>query len=533
MNKKILLFLVLCIGVFMPKEVFARVDDYYNSLIDIDYRIVDNQNRTDLRYELSDVSRNINMVSIYDSNSNSYIFIDQRQANERLNLFTNLFPTLINQFNTLESKVKFAKNDYLEIITDNRILNNLKCEDGPGTWGSTIDPNTGGYTNYSDTYNYCSSSGFIPLLLKVYKNNTLLDTKIIFGSIHNGLRVNYNYEGPDKALYYEYFSFSLVNNGVGEHPYDFNDSRWPGYGNPLHSNNNPENIEFMKNTIYDYSDGLWEALNGANITSSEINNFVEEYFANNTEKKVYSKYKSNINYKFKVKNGNGMKFKLHDLSNTFSFNSRYDKSSNSYSIVDNSSDSDYQEGIKNFSEIIINEIKNNNFNGLDSKYNSITSTDCNENSCHIYTYIPLILEGENGTKYAKQIVLGLLDINYHKDGANDYYDVSLNLYNNTCELLNSNIEASMSDLINLSRAIEKDYSSSLMNQYSNGSIALDDIYKDVDVNNYKDKYCNDVPIITLRQNPKTFTNGILLLIVSLIVVIGTLFIITKKKNVKV
>ena len=251
----------------------------------------------------------------------------------------------------------------------------------------------------------------------------------------------------------------------------------------------------------------------------------------NDNKSIYSKYKSNVNYRFKVKNGNGMNFILHDLSNTFNFSSTYDKDSDTYSIMDNSSDNDYSDGIKDFSKIIIDEVKTGKFNELSTKYNSITSDNCSSTSCDITTYIPLILEGENNGEMAKQIVLGLMNIQYREDSGNDYYDVSLNVYNNTCELLNSNINLDMNKLINLSRSITEDFSNDLMDKYSNGSISLDDISKSEDVNTLKDKYCEDVPVISLRKisNPKTWNSGVMLLIISMIMVIGSGMFIIKRK----
>ena len=124
-----------------------------------------------------------------------------------------------------------------------------------------------------------------------------------------------------------------------------------------------------------------------------------------------------------------------------------------------------------------------------------------------------------------------MNIQYREDSGNDYYDVSLNVYNNTCELLNSNINLDLNKLINLSRSITEDYSNDLMDKYSNGSISLEDISKSEDVNTLKDKYCEDVPVISLRKisNPKTWNSGVMLLIISMIIVIGSGMFIIKRK----
>ena len=373
-------------------------------------------------------------------------------------------------------------------------------------------------------------------------NNIIKDD---FGNYDNW----YDYVHYDGIFYY--VTISLINNNMNIVACE-NDVAMDGYcytnseeyydsldNIQIWTHNDSRNTKFIRNSSLDYSDELWEELNNGPIASSEM-----QYDNSDTDlskpkiiiiktdddKQIYSKYKSNVNYRFKVNNGNGMKFNLHDVGNVFNFSSTYDKNSDTYSIVDNSSDNDYRDGIKNFSEIIINEVKSGNFSGLASKYNSITSDNCSNTSCNIYTYIPMILEGENNNSYAKQIVLGLVEMNYHQESGKDYYDIGLNIYNNTCELLNSNIDADMNKLINLSRSVEKDYSNSLMNQYSDGSISINDIYEEVDVNTLKEKYCNDVPVISLRRNPKTLNNGIIVLIISMIIVIGSSYVIIRKRR---
>ena len=499
MKKKslfILLF-VMCIGFFIPKEVFAeksliKTVNYY---INIDYKI---ESDSSVSYKLYDRNNTFNFESTYNGN-NMHIF-----AVSSTDSFKSFAPDFYNYLENFD----YIDYDFSNIIVGRfPMFKQVHFDLSGNMWNGT---------NYLWT-----SIATVPMILE---ERPSMNKKIVFATIHNFLyhenhRTEYynnNYHQTDDYMN-QFFEFTLTNNNA----FSF------GY------NSDPNNIQFMTNTIYDYSDGLWNELNSRYIASSELNDFVEEYIANNAEKTIYSKYKSNVNYKFKVKNGNGMNFKLHDVSNTFSFNSKYDKNSDTYSIVDNSSDSNYQEGIKNFSKIIIDEVKNGNFNELADKYNSITSDNCTSTNCNIYTYIPMILEGQNNNGYAKKIVLGLLNVQYRQESGNDYYDIELNIYNNTCDLINSNIDALQSDLINLSRAIEKDYSNSLINKYSNGSVALEDIYKDVDVNSVKGEYCKDVPVITLRKNPLTMNNGVIVLIISMIVIIGSSIVLIKKRNVKI
>ena len=504
MRKKCLfiLLVIMCIGLFMPNEVFARNNSRdYGDIVDrnivkreiysinLDY-IVDNAMDKSV-YKLYDETGFFNFISSYDSDRKKVIFYEN--SNRSFKSYSSLYTDLTDM-------KYFDSEEFSEIL--------LKYPDyGLNTYS--------GYGASRGTF--CSLVKIVPMILENENNSN--DKKIIFATIHNSFHVDdiYWVDKIHDCYASGYYEFTLTNNE------NFN----------IGNNAQRDNVSFMKNTSYNYSDKLWNELNNMKISSSEINDQIVDILSRtNDDREIYSKYSSNVNYKFKVKNGNGMDFKLHDVSNTFSFNSSYDKSSDSYSIESNNSDSDYQEGIKEFSSIIIEAVKNGNFNELSSEYKSITSKDCSSTSCEINTYIPLILEGENDSKYAKQIVLGLVDIQYRQDGGKDYYDVSLNVYNNTCEFLNNgnSLNADQSELINFSRAVVEDYSSSLMYKYSNVSVSIEEISNDNSINNLNE-YCDNIPVITLRQNPKTFNNGILVLIFSMIIVVCSSLIFIKKRRV--
>ena len=518
MKKKSLLLLlfIMCVGYLVPNNIYA-LGKYNNINVDYRFTIIDDDGKQ--QFTLKDKNEIINLQAKYNDEEGYYYFEKYSTEDNMERLYERYF-----------SKLKF----YL----DNRVW--INYDDGTGFYNF---PEESGYVGGCGVYyginmnTMCSTYTIIPLILE---NKLTHKKNIVFGTYHisyiddGGVHNNYN-----NSIY---SNFSLGNNNSAFN-FPSTESEILYYWNYSNGEYNlePSAVQFMRNAIYDYNDELWEQLNSEPIASSEMQYDNSDTdlsspklitFKTNNDKAIYSKYKSNINYRFKVKNGNGMNFKLHDVSNTFSFSSKYDKDSDTYSIVDNSTDTDYQDGIKEFSKIIIDEVKNGNFSGLANKYKSITSDRCSESSCNIYTYIPLVLEGENKDNYAKQIVLGLVDIQYRQENGNDYYDIGLSVYNNTCDLLSSDIDVSQSELINLSRAIEKDYSNNLINQYSDGSIALEDIYDDVDVNTLKDEYCNDIPVISLKQNPKTWNNGIIILIGSLIVVIVSSVCIIKRKNVK-
>jgi len=535
MKKKFLLILLfLCISVFMPRKVFAITNNIYNNrFIDYRFSIKDNQGNSieGLHFKLYDQQHQFSFESNYNSEEKYYYF-KFNSDNDISTLFpNNLRSFYVEGYSWPVTKCNIIQNDFKDIVDIvDYSLGSAYCWDRSEYWGGNAQEF------------FFSASKAVPLIIEGvdidYK-------KIVFGTVHYSLNT-YNLNQDEYTDFYTLYDFYLVNNNVDYNlPDDYLFNYWGNFNYSKYTSMYPkvdENASFMRNAMYDYSDELWEELNSGPIASSEMQYDNSDTELNspkvitlktNDAKAIYSKYNSNVNYRFKVKNGNGMKFSLHDVSNTFSFSSKYDKNSDTYSIVDNSSDSDYQDGIKEFSKIIIDEVKNGNFSDLATKYKSITSNNCTSANCNIYTYIPLILEGEGNTGYAKQIVLGLVNVQYKEENGNDYYDIGLNVYNNTCDLLNSNIDADMSQLINLSRAIEEDYSNDLMDKYSNGSVSLEDIIKSEDINSLKDKYCNELPVISLRQNPKTLNNGIVVLIISMMIVIGSSVLIIKRRNVKV
>ena len=544
-KKSLLIILLMSIGFLIPTGVFAvEVNNYIYNNIDIDYRFfVDEEKDQEgkKKFRLYDNSNILNFESEYNSATHEYLFNIKNENYEPFddnggrkfygnNSSSIDFPAYVRDYNMI---AKFKNNlDMEDYILNHRVHG--FCMNDEDSY-NIESPNCIRTTFSID--DLCNYYDFIPMILE----DTISGKKrIVFASFN--LYSSFYYYGymmcKDKSIYNDnqsnayYAGVYLYNHlNLSDDDLYLLDSV---YGLSFENN-----IKFMRNAMYDYSDELWEELNSVPIASSEMSYDNSDNDLNspkvitsktNDNKTIYSKYQSNVNYRFKVKNGNGMNFKLHDISNTFNFSSKYDKDSDTYSIVDNSTDTDYQDGIKKFSKIIVDEVKNGNFSGLADKYKSITSDNCSSDSCDIYTYIPMILEGESNTGYAKQIVLGLMNIQYRGESGKDYYDIGLNVYNNTCDLLESNIDASQNNLINLSRSISEDYSSNLMNQYSDGSISMEDIYEDVDVNTLKDKYCNELPVISLRQNPKTLNNGVLVLVLSLIVVGGSSFVLIRKKH---
>ncbi len=258
MKKKMwLLLLIIFLGFSLPKEVDAVIV-YNNSILDIDYRINNDENRTDLKYKLYDLKGTINIESTFDSINNQYV-LKVNTSNVRES-FVNFIPNITSRLDLLETRETFFGEDqYEQIFQDDELIKFSKCETG--------------LNGYSVDGWICTAYGTLPLVLDKYQGNTLLDKKIVFASVHNSL----HWKLRSTMIYDETFALSLFNNNVEEHCFH------PGCDHPINSNNNPDNIDFMTNTIYDYSDGLWEALNSSKIASSEVNDFVRSYTASNND----------------------------------------------------------------------------------------------------------------------------------------------------------------------------------------------------------------------------------------------------------
>ncbi len=272
MKKSLFILLIaMCAGYFMPKEVFA---DYHDELLvfenyDINYKFfldgdIDYSKYT---FTLYDKTKNIYFESTYDVDDNTFNFISEKNND-------NFFPY-------------YAYSTYCNLLYDenkaNKSLPNyypfssINYSDSYNILNSILD-----YTAYSSfvprdylfTYgleHYGSNVYFyIPLILE---NKELQLKKIVFASVYYNVGMcGYNHH---------YISINFVNNitdGISDYLiriYDINsgDSNY---------NNLKNNIDFMRKTMLDYSDELWEELNNGPIASSEI----------------YSNNKARTNYKY-------------------------------------------------------------------------------------------------------------------------------------------------------------------------------------------------------------------------------------------
>ncbi len=264
--------------------------------------------------------------------------------------------------------------------------------------------------------------------------------------------------------------------------------------------------------------------------------------------------KININYYFSLKdNDNGnLRFKLYDMTNSLVLDSKYDESSDSYyfnyqkSTINRNWDSCSQklnegcrfcaaEALYNYNchnkaehslplyFKYINEINNNEYNNIVNLYIDKQVHGQAINTFYtFYDYIPLIIE--NMKTNEKVIVLAAY--NYYNWYA---HSTELNLVNTLYNYVDSNemFFEKYSDIdenINFMKNAVYEYSIELFEQFNNNPVASSELFYD----NIASDSNNTISNIS---NPKTFNNGMLIIIFSIIIVIGSsVLIINKKKN---
>ena len=255
-----ILFVVICIGLFIPKNTFAL--QVYNN-VNIDYRFFVDEDENDagnLKFRLYDKSGTLNFESKYDSNTKQYYFEYNEIGFEEHenNLYGDYLKPYEYNWNNYEDNYRmyvpykeqllsFNSND---VILFKKILSDNKIHGGHGLYYGSEDrgPNFYFYT-------------YVPMTLEERGSNT---KKIVFSSFA------YNKIFSWGGYYGDFVQLLLVNNTnkILE--------------NCMLYDNFLDNVDFMRKTSLDYSDELWEELNNGPIASSEI----------------YSNNKASANYKY-------------------------------------------------------------------------------------------------------------------------------------------------------------------------------------------------------------------------------------------
>ena len=299
-----------------------------------------------------------------------------------------------------------------------------------------------------------------------------------------------------------------------------------------------------------------------------------------------------INYRFSVQDENGndvkdLKFRLYDKTGSLSFESEYDEDKNEYVFNENEffykhvdsffyerlspivseNEADFRDYV-NYGDILSNIVDEQSFRTFLENYN--LSGKCVlgggiKDYFNYYDYVPLILEDNIGNKKILLASLNNFFLKYnHSEG---YYYVGVYLYNNL--LLSDDVldliagvygYYSYEENVEFMRSAVYDYSDELWEQLNNGPIASSEMnYDDSSVVldgqnldltkasilrfNKKDNVIkdddsksNDIDsnksdnIINKITNPKTWNNGVVILVISMIIIIGSSFILIKRKN---
>ena len=229
----------MCIG-FIPKNTFAI--QVYNN-VNIDYRFFvdeDESNAGSLKFKLYDKSGTLNFESKYDANTKQYYFEYDKNNFEYYGNSWEGSAYCVNDCdysNSFDSYVPFGDEilsiSNLEMARDFRELHKFE--------GVEVDYYWYGYQCDWNFYTY------IPMILEETHSKT---KKIVFSSI---------FSRGELSKFKYYVQVFLVNNT----------NKRSEEKNAL-ADSFLENVDFMRKTMLDYSDELWEELNNGPIASSEI-----------------------------------------------------------------------------------------------------------------------------------------------------------------------------------------------------------------------------------------------------------------------
>ena len=245
----ILLF-VMCIGVFIPKNTFAL--PIYNN-VNIDYRFFVDEDDSDagnLKFKLYDKSGTLNFNSQYDSNTKQYYFEYNENGFYKETNYNSYYDYysywwIAYDWNSDENDFR----GYVPYVDELYQVNNYGNYHVPGEteFNSFLQQHQLiGFYDYSNGGSTLTFYTYVPLVLEN------IDTgikKICFASIN----VRGGWDGGN------YVHLFFVNNTV----------KWKEEGTTL-GDSFLDNVNFMRKTMLDYSDELWESLNNGPIASSEV-----------------------------------------------------------------------------------------------------------------------------------------------------------------------------------------------------------------------------------------------------------------------
>ena len=295
----------------------------------------------------------------------------------------------------------------------------------------------------------------------------------------------------------------------------------------------------------------------------------------------------NLDYRFFVdeeeSDAGSLKFKLYDKSGTLNFESKYDADTKQYYFeYDENTFEDFLYNYGHAWELGGNNHYEGQFRGYVPFSNVISDIDSLDKAqsfidtyglhgkvfnnwwssdYSFYDYVPFILECNN----MKKIVFASICIRFQDFSV---YYVQLSLINNTNVYKEDSVSLGNSFLENVDfmRKNTLDYSDELWEELNNGPIASSQIYSDLKSSiNYKyvnqnintgeknvpeetlEDYANSLPVLSFKKvdnidsnkddnivkvitNPKTWNNGVIVLVISMIVIIGSSIVLIKRKS---
>ena len=253
--------LMFCIGLLIPKAVFAESKSYQY----VDYRFTiqdeDGESIEGLTFNLYDESGLFHFESKYNEEEKYYYFDDYIETQD----ISSAFPSELIDFyipnKGTENKCEIYNQTFERIINESSKFN-IGCKE------CNHFPSLYNYPPDSFSFFY-SSNSTLPMILESDDHNIKI---IVFVSLHYLYRYN-KYQSPTVIVPYNFLKFIIVNND----DFSTNCTYSQGWNYPQcdfyeQSEENARDtiISFMRNAVYEYNDELWEELNNGPIASSEM-----------------------------------------------------------------------------------------------------------------------------------------------------------------------------------------------------------------------------------------------------------------------
>lgn len=252
-NFFVLLLVIMCLGCFVPTGVFAatsfvKESNVYNNIyINYSFSVKDDngKNIEGLNFVLYDKTKTLMFESEYNNTTKEYFFVDRKEEYQTQWYLARYYNERVVLHNDFYQYVPYKKdlydtlnwNDITLNVMDKYNLHGTRCEQ-----------------HYYDSGTHCNYYDYIPMILEETNSGK---QAIVFATMNLFAHITEPYWEDSINRYY--VGISLVNTNS-------DDIMLKGFfGDRV-----DDNIQFMRNAMYDYSDELWEQLNSGPIASSEM-----------------------------------------------------------------------------------------------------------------------------------------------------------------------------------------------------------------------------------------------------------------------